>query len=114
MREVGYLDKLVSDLRPERADFLVRALQKLVEQPQLVHDLEGRGVDRIPPEIAQEVGMLFENQNRDPGSGKKEAEHHTRRSAACDAAADRNLGIHHDPLSPNSPRPHRTRPIWVR
>jgi hypothetical protein len=32
MREVRYFDKLVSDLRPERADFLVRALQELVEQ----------------------------------------------------------------------------------
>ena len=29
MREVRYLDKLISDLRPERADLLVRALQKL-------------------------------------------------------------------------------------
>src|SRR5260370_41213558 len=96
MREVRSFDKLVSDLRPEHPDFLMRALQELVEQPQLVHDLQGRRMDRIAAEIPQEIGMLFENQNRDPGSGKKEAEHHTRRSAARDAAADRNLGIHHE------------------
>ena len=71
MREVGYLDKLVSDLRLEPADFLVRALQKLVEQPQLVHDLEGRGVDRIAPEIAQEVGMLFENRTDTPARARR-------------------------------------------
>src|SRR5260370_40246293 len=96
MGEVRYFDKLVCDLRPEHPDLLMRALQELVEQPQLVHDLQGRRVDRIAAEIPQEIGMLFENQNRDPGSGKKEAEHHTRRSAARDAAADRNLGIHHE------------------
>src|SRR5947199_10399264 len=95
MREVRYFDKLVSDLRAEGADFLVRALQELVEQPQFVHNLEGRRVDRIAAEIPQEIGMLFEDQNRDPGSGKKEPEHHTCRSAARDAAADRNLGTHH-------------------
>src|SRR5438128_799338 len=105
MREVRYFDKLVSDLRPELADFLVRSLQKLVEQPQLAHDLEGRGVDRIPPEIAQEISMFFENENREPGSGEQEAEHHTGGAPACDAAADRNLGIHHDTLPPTSPAP---------
>src|SRR5438477_10726839 len=104
MREVRYFDKLVSDLRAKCADFLVRALQELVEQPQLVHDLQGRGVDRIAAEVPQEIGMLFEDQNRNPGSGKKEPEHHTCRSAACDAAADRNLGTHHH-LPPTSPAP---------
>ena len=77
MGEVRYFDKLVSDLRSESADFLVRTLQKLVEQPQLAHDLECRGVDRIPAEVAQEIGVLFENENRDPGPGEQEAEHHT-------------------------------------
>jgi hypothetical protein len=70
MREVCYFDRLVSDLRPEPANFLVWALQELVKQAQLVHDLERRGVDRIAAEIAQEVGVFFENENRDPGAGE--------------------------------------------
>lgn len=105
MREVRYFDKLVSDLRPERADLLVRALQKLVEQTQLAHDLESRGVDRIAAEIAQEIGMFFENENRDPGSSEQEAEHHTRGAPTGDAAANRNLGIHHDILRLPLPAP---------
>jgi hypothetical protein len=96
MREVRYFDKLVSDLRSQPADFLVWTLQKLVEKPQLAHDLECRGVDRIPAEIPQEIGMLFENENGDPGSGEQKPEHHTGGAPAGDAAANRNLAIHHD------------------
>src|ERR1700738_2305605 len=105
MREVRYFDKLVSDLAPERSDFLMRTPQELVKQSELVHDLEGRGMDRIPPEIAQEIGMFFENENRDPGSGEQEAEHHPRGAPTGDAAANRNLGIHHDILRPPLPAP---------
>ena len=105
MREVRYFDKFVSDLRPESADFLVRTLQKIVEQPQLAHDLECRGVDRIAAEVAQEIGMLFENENRDPGSGEQKAQHHTGGAPAGDAAANRNLA---DPSRhPRLPHPLR-------
>src|SRR5690348_12333163 len=96
MREVRYFDKLVSDLRSQPADFLVWTLQKLVEKPQFAHDLECRGVDRVPPEIPQEIGMLFENENGDPCSGEEKAEHHTGGAPAGDAAANRNFAIHHN------------------
>src|ERR1700730_18505242 len=96
MREVRYFDKLVSDLAPECSDFLMRTPQELVEQSELVHDLEGRGMDRIPPEIAQEIGMFFENENRDPGSGEQEAEHHSRGTPTGSGAAIRNRGIDRD------------------
>src|ERR1700719_5076897 len=105
MREICYLDTLVSDLRPEPVDFLVRALQELVEQAQFVHDLERRGVDRIAAEIAQEISMFFENENRDPGSGEQETEHHAGGTPAGNAAANRNLGIHHDILPNPAPAP---------
>ena len=81
----------------------MRTPQELVEQPELVHDLEGRGMDRIPAEIAQEVGMFFEDENRDPGSGEQKAKHHAGGTPAGDAAANRNLGIHHDISRPSHP-----------
>src|SRR5690349_8591561 len=104
MREVRYFDKLVSDLRPECADFLVGTLQKIVEQPQLAHDLKCRGVDRIATEVAQEIGMLIEHENRDPGSREQKAQHHTGGAPAGDAAANRNLRIRHDISPPTPPR----------
>src|ERR1700747_2719582 len=71
MREVGYLEKLVSDLRRERADFLVRALQKLVEQLQLVHDLEGRGVDRIPRKSRRKSACFSRTRTETPARARR-------------------------------------------
>src|SRR5262252_7901603 len=39
----------------------VRQLQKLAGEPELVHQLQGRGVNGISAEVAQEVAVLFEN-----------------------------------------------------
>ena len=85
MREIRYFYKVVSDLRPECADFLVRTLQKIVEQPQLAHDLECRGVDRIAAEVAQEIGMLFEHRDIHAGTGQEKPQYHPGRAAAGDA-----------------------------
>jgi hypothetical protein len=49
----------------------------------------------IAAEIAQEVGMLFEDQDGDPGAGEQQSQHHTGRAATHDAATDRNLGDTH-------------------
>jgi hypothetical protein len=56
-----------------------------------VHDFERRGVNRIATEVAQEVGMLLEDQDGDPGAREQQSEHHPCRAPAGDAAADRNL-----------------------
>jgi hypothetical protein len=95
VREVRHLYELVPNLGPQPADLLMRTAQKVFEQPQLVHQFQSRGVDRISAEIPQEIGVLLKNENRDPGSGKQESEHHTGRPATRDAAADRNLGVWH-------------------
>jgi hypothetical protein len=39
-------------------------------------------VDRIASEIAEEVAVLFQHPHRNPGTGKKQSRHHTRRPAA--------------------------------
>ena len=55
------------------ADLLVRQLQELVEEAELVHHLEGRGVDGVAAEVAQEVGVLLEHDDIDAGAGEEEA-----------------------------------------
>jgi hypothetical protein len=60
----------------------VRPLQQLIEHPQLVHHLEGRRVDRVASEIAQKVGMLFEDDDLNPGPGQQEPQDQARGAAS--------------------------------
>src|SRR5437773_2319184 len=55
----------------------------------LVHDLEGGGMDRVAAEVAQEVGVLLQHDHVDAGARQEQAEHHPGRAAAGDAAACR-------------------------
>ena len=67
---------------------LMRTLEELVEQAELVDHLERRGMHRVAAEIAQEVGVLLEDDDVDAGARHEEAEHH----AGGAAADDRELG----------------------
>ena len=67
---------------------LMRTRQKGLEQTQLMHDLQGRGVDRVAAEVAQEVAVFFEHEHRDPGTRQQKTEHDPSRAAAGDAAGD--------------------------
>ena len=64
--------------------FVVRAFQETAEQPELVEDFHGRGMDRVAAEIAEEVGMLFEHGDRDAGTGEQQPGHHPGRPATDD------------------------------
>ena len=64
----------------------MRQPQEIVEQAELVHQLQRGGVDGVAAEVAQEVGVLLEDDDIDPGAGEEEAEHHPGRPAARDAA----------------------------
>ena len=68
------------------AGLLVRPLQELVEQTELVQDLERRRMDRVAAEIPEEVAVLLEHDNVDSRPSEQEAEHHPRGAAARDAA----------------------------
>jgi hypothetical protein len=52
-------------------------------------------VDRIAAEIAQEIGVFFEDQNRNPGPRQQKSQHHSGGTAAGNAAADRNFARVH-------------------
>jgi hypothetical protein len=49
----------------------MRAAQQRVEQPKLVHDLQGRGMDRVTAKIAQEIGVLLKHDHLDAGAREK-------------------------------------------
>jgi hypothetical protein len=65
--------------------------KKLIEQPELVHHLESRGMDGIAAKIAQEVRMLFEHQHFDARPREEVSQHHARWPTAGNAAPDGDL-----------------------
>ena len=69
-----------------------------------MHHLERRRMDRVPAEVAQEVGVLLEDEDVDAGAGEEEAQHHAGRPAAGDAAPRRVAGSAHAP-SPDDGAP---------
>ncbi len=70
-------DALVADLAGELAHLLMRALEEIVEDTELVHDLERRGMDGVAAEVAQEIGMLLQHHDIDTGAGEQ------KRRASC-------------------------------
>jgi hypothetical protein len=93
-RQMGEIGKGIFVTAEDGADIdllLVRQLEKLVEQAKLGHDLQGRGVDGVAAEVAQEVGMLLEHDDIHARARQQEAEHQPAGPAADDAATRGNL-----------------------
>ena len=86
MLEVGKDDKVVSDKPSQLVYFLMRSLEEIVEQPELVHHFERRGMDGVAAEVAQEVGMLLEHEDIHTRTCEEKAEHHAGWSTAGDGA----------------------------
>ena len=59
--------------------------EKLIEQTELAHELERRGMNGVAAEIAQEVGMFLQHHHIDARTREQKAEHETARPAANDA-----------------------------
>src|SRR5271155_3567934 len=95
MSEIGYLNLGTANDDPQIADLVMADLEKLLKQSEFVHDLQGRGMDRIPAEIAEEILVLFEYGDADPGARQQKPEHDTRRSSAGDAARGTNWRFGH-------------------
>ena len=77
-RQVGEIRERVrptAEICADAASFLVRQLEELVEQTELAHHVEGRGMDGVAAEVAQEVAMLLEHDDVDAGAREQEAEH---------------------------------------
>src|SRR5258708_31952044 len=61
-RQVGEIRESISptaEICADAARFLVRQLEELVEQTELAHHVEGRGMDGVAADVAQEDAMLL-------------------------------------------------------
>jgi len=89
---------LASDDHGEGGYLLMALDEKLVEKAELVHQLEGGGMDGVAAEVAEEVGVFLEDGDVDAGAREEEAEHHAGGASADDAAGSgdlRGLGVGH-------------------
>ena len=95
MREIGNSYRESGRCPIDLGSLLVRKLQQIIEQPEFMHHLECRGMDGVPAEIAETIGMLLEHDDRHSGAGQHQAEHHPGRPTADDAALSCELLYHH-------------------
>src|SRR2546421_8994234 len=86
MREVGQLNLGIPDEPPQRLNLLMRQFQERIEQAELVHDLQGRGMDRVAAEITEEISVPLDHDGSDAGARQQKPEHDSSRPAAGDAA----------------------------
>src|ERR1700760_133481 len=96
MREIRDPETPPADHGGQSGHLVVRPLQQRVEQAQLVEQIERRGMNRVAPEIAQEIAMLLQHARTYPGAGEEIPPPHPRRSAA----GDDDLEIAHHLSSP--------------
>jgi len=80
--EVGDGDGEIVDDGADFAELLMGDAEEIVEEAKFVDELEGGGMNGVAAEIAEEVGVFFEDEDIDAGAGEEEGEDH-----ACGAAA---------------------------
>src|SRR5665213_1417316 len=102
MAEVDHRNALGAHLECEPRHLVVRNLQKFVEQAELVHQLEGRGVHGVTAEVAEEVLVLLKHGDVDSGTRQQKAQHYSGRSAAGDGAARGDRPGHAQKQAPRS------------
>ena len=70
----------------ELGDLLVGKGEEVFEDAELVHELEGGGVDGVAAEVAEEILVLFEDGDVVAVAGEEVAKHHAGGATAYDAA----------------------------
>lgn len=76
---------------------LVRQLQEPIDQAELVHHLERRGMHGVAAKVAEEIRMPLQHHDVDAGASQEIAEHHAGRPAADDATSGSH-GVTHGVL----------------
>src|SRR3981189_3361257 len=79
MREVGDDHRYVPYLSAELAQFLMRALKKVAEDSQFVHQFQCGWMNRVAAKVSEKICMLFENENLHARARQQKAQHHCRR-----------------------------------
>jgi hypothetical protein len=72
---------------PQLRHFLVRALEKFIEQAKLMHQFQSGRMNRIAAEIAQKISMFFQDAYLNACARKQKSKHHSSWAAAGDYAA---------------------------
>ena len=93
MREI-HRERGVAHANVDTFRLVMRKLQQLVEQAELVHHFERRRVYRVAAKVAQKIGVLFENDHLDARAREQKAEHEPGRAAACNADLRGTKGRH--------------------
>ena len=86
MREVRNRDCVLANLPSKLAYFLMRTLQEFIQKAELVHDIQRGWMDRVPAEIAHEIGMFFKYERIHAHARQKQPQHHAGRATSHDAA----------------------------
>ena len=64
----------------------MRAFEEFFEEAEFVHQLQSGRMDGVAAEVAEEIGVFFEDLDFDAGTGEEETEHHAGGTAADYAA----------------------------
>ena len=88
LREIGDPHRRATEHPVHLLQPLMRQFQESVAEPEFVHHLQGRGMHGVAAKIAEEVRVLFQHHDIDPGPTQQIAQHHAGGTAADDAAAD--------------------------
>jgi hypothetical protein len=64
--EIGDGELEIADLAPQVGRLLVRKLQQLFKQPKFMHHLKGGRMQRVSPEVPQEIAVLLQHQDLHP------------------------------------------------
>ena len=85
-RKSTIVQMLFADLAGQRLDLLVRQLEEIVEQAELVHQFERRRMHGVAAKIAKKIGILFQHDDIDAGARQQKTKHHSGGTAAGDTA----------------------------
>ena len=92
MPEVCNRDERIAEIAGQGRYFLVRTLEKRFEHAELFKHRERRRMDRVAAKVAQEIGVLLQQDGSNPSAGKEQRRHHSGRSAPDDAATGLRIG----------------------
>ncbi|SHU58545.1 Uncharacterised protein [Mycobacteroides abscessus subsp. abscessus] len=52
-------------------DFLMGEREEFIDEPDVIHDPHRGGMHSVPAEVTQEITVLFQDHNVDPGPGQQ-------------------------------------------
>src|SRR5580698_5787432 len=92
--EIRNRDSFAPDLATKFRHLLMRALQKLIQNAEFVHDFKRRRMDGIAAEITKKIRVFLEHDNVNALARKEKAQHYAGGTTSDDATASVDRFIH--------------------